>query len=165
MHCIIYELEISWEKNFAAILQPVKSAKIFNLENFRLYSNLRKTVSHPDHIRLSVGARSDLAWWHFFLESWNHISLMTAANRITPDITLTSDTSGAWGCGGYWGDKWFQLAWEDTQCSPSTNITVKFIPIVIAAAVWEREWQGKVVGCKCENQAVVAVLLSHKQGA
>ena len=35
--CICYELEISWEKFFVAALQPVKSTKIFNLENFRLY--------------------------------------------------------------------------------------------------------------------------------
>ena len=79
-----------------------------------------------------------------------------------PDIILTSDASGAWGRGGYWGDKWIQLAWEDTQRSPSINITVKeLVPIVTAAAVWGREWQGKVLGCRCDNQAVVAVLHSH----
>ena len=95
-------------------------------------------MSHPHHhVCLSVGARSDLAWWYLFLESWNGISLMIAANRRTPDIILTSDASDAWGCGEYWGVKWFQLAWEDTQCSPSTNIAVKkLVPIVIAAAVW-----------------------------
>ena len=37
MHCICYKLEISWENIFAAILQHAKYAKIFNLENFRLY--------------------------------------------------------------------------------------------------------------------------------
>ena len=37
MHCICYELEISQEKNFVAILRPAKSAKFFYLENFRLY--------------------------------------------------------------------------------------------------------------------------------
>ena len=35
MHCICYELEISWEKIFTAILRPMK---IFNLENFGLYN-------------------------------------------------------------------------------------------------------------------------------
>ena len=37
MHYIFYELEISREKNFVAILQPAKSAKFFYLEDFRLY--------------------------------------------------------------------------------------------------------------------------------
>ena len=41
------------------------------------------------------------------------------------------------------------------------NIAAKeFIPIV-AAAVWGREWQGKVVGCRCDNQVVMAVLHSR----
>ena len=103
--------------------------------------DLSKTVSHPDHhIRLSAGARSDLAWWQLFLESWNGISLMSAAHKRVPEVTFTSDASGAWGCGGYWDDKWFQLAWSDKQCSPLVNITVKeLIPIVLAAAVWGQE--------------------------
>lgn len=102
----------------------------------RLY-DLSKTVSHPDHhVHLSVGARSDLAWWDTFLVSWNGISLMTATDRKAPDTILTSDASGGWRCGGYWDDRWFQLAWEDTKCPSSANITVKeLIPIVLAAAL------------------------------
>ena len=107
-------------------------------------------------------ARSDLAWWDIFLESWNDISLMSAMNRRTPDASLTSDTSGGWRCGRYWDDRWFQLAWKDTQCPPSMNIPVKeLIPIVLTVALWVQEWQGKVVGCRCDNQAVVAVLHSR----
>ena len=47
MHCISYELEISWEKIFMALLGPMKSAKDFNLENFRLYGryiNIRRFI-------------------------------------------------------------------------------------------------------------------------
>ena len=39
-HCSCYELEISREKIFSAMLRPAKSIKIFNLKNFRLYGNL-----------------------------------------------------------------------------------------------------------------------------
>ena len=125
--------------------------------------DLSKTVSHSDHhIRLSAGARSDLAWWHEFLEGWNGISLMTVVNRVEPEVIVTSDASGSWGCGAFWEEQWFQLAWADTQCSRNMNIAVKkLIPLVIAAAVWGRQWQGRTVGCKCDNQAVVAVLHSR----
>lgn len=125
--------------------------------------DLSRVVSNPDHhLRLSVAARSDLAWWHEFLEAWNGISLMTATNTAVPDVVLTSDASGSWGCGGFWEKKWFQVAWEGTECSSSTNITVKeLIPIVIATALWGREWRGQVVNCRCDNQAVVAVLQSR----
>ena len=36
MHCSSCELEILWEKIFAAMLRPAQSAKIFNLEYIRL---------------------------------------------------------------------------------------------------------------------------------
>ena len=87
---------------------------------------------------------------------------MSAAQKRVLESTFTSDASGAWGGSGYWDDKWFQLAWEDTQCSSPVNITVKeLIPIVLAAAAWGLEWQGKVVGWRCNKQAVVAVLHSR----
>ena len=38
MHCISYELEISWEKNFVAILRTMKSTKIFDLEKILGYT-------------------------------------------------------------------------------------------------------------------------------
>ena len=39
------------------------------------------------------------------------------------------------------------------------NIANKeFIPIVIAAALWGKSWSGRVVCCRCDNEAVVAVL-------
>ena len=42
-HCSCYELEISWEKIFVAMLRLVKSVKIFNLKNFRLCDTLVTT--------------------------------------------------------------------------------------------------------------------------
>ena len=88
--------------------------------------DLSKTVRRPDHhIRLSVGARSDLAWWHEFLANWNGISMMTAASREVSTVTVTSDASGSWGCGAFCGQRWFQLACSDTQCNSTTNIAVK----------------------------------------
>ena len=76
-----------------------------------------------------------------------------------PSVVLTSDASGSWGCGAYWGSKWFQLPWSDTECSVEVNIATKeLIPIVIAAAIWGRAWTGLVVCCRCDNEAVVAVI-------
>ena len=64
--------------------------------------DLSKTVNRPDHhIRLSVGARSDLEWWHKFLAGWNGILMMTAASRDVSTVMVTSDASGSWGCGAF----------------------------------------------------------------
>lgn len=47
--------------------------------------------------------------------------------------------------------------------APFTLDTAKeLVPIIIAAAVWGRKWQGKAVLCRCDNTAVVAVINSGK---
>ena len=39
---------------------------------FRHLFDISSTVAKLDHhIKLNAGARSDLAWWHEFLEDWN----------------------------------------------------------------------------------------------
>lgn len=113
--------------------------------------------AHSAHIRLNVEARSDIAWWHTFIQHWNGLSMMTDSRIKHPDISICSDASGSWGCGAYWGDSWFQHQW-----SPSThsfNITIKeLFPIVIAAATWGHQWVNKSVCCHCDNEAVVHII-------
>ena len=42
------------------------------------------------------------------------------------------------------------------------DIAVKeLLPIIIAAAIWGKEWRGAQVTCHCDNQAVVAVMGSR----
>ena len=122
--------------------------------------DLSATVQKPHHhLSLNRGARSDLAWWHEFLTDWNGVSLLVALGEQEPTVTLTSDASGTWGCGAFWNAWWFQLAWSDTACTGEVNIATKeLIPIVMAAAMWGKAWEGQVVCCRCDNDAVVAVL-------
>ena len=72
--------------------------------------DLSATVKKPHHhLNLGSGARSDLAWWHKFISQWNGVFLMSVAGDQSPEVTLTSDASGTWGCGAYWEEGWFQL--------------------------------------------------------
>ena len=76
------------------------------------------------------------------------------------DVATFSDASGSWGCGAYSGQSWFQLAW--TPKTTEYQIAVKeLIPVVIAAAVWGKQWKGLDVKCYSDNQAVVAVVQSR----
>ena len=122
--------------------------------------DLSATVKKPNHhVSLNAGARSDLAWWSVFLEQWNGVSLLAVLGEQEPSVILTSDASGSWGCGAYWGSQWFQLPWHGTVGTAGANIATKeLIPIVIAAALWGKAWAGLVVLCRCDNEAVVAVL-------
>ena len=124
---------------------------------WRIFDLLAR-VAHPDHyIRLSAGFRSDLGWWERFLDEWNGISLMRAADKQLADVEVYSDASESWGCGAYTGSQWFQLAWVGKAAEQ--QIAVKeLIPVVIAAAVWGKHWKGLNVKCHSGRQAVVAVM-------
>ena len=81
------------------VASVVKPGRTF----LRRLFDLGKVVKHPDHhLHLLAGVRSDLAWWFEFLEAWNGVSWMIAANKIVPDVILTSDASGSWGCKAFW---------------------------------------------------------------
>lgn len=120
--------------------------------------DLSTVVKHLDHhVRLSKEARSDIEWWFQFSEEWNGVAIMRGPKEARASVTLTSDASGGWGCGAFCGIQWFMLKWAGSI--EGCHITVKeLVPIVIAAAVWGSEWQGRTVQVWCDNAAVVAII-------
>ena len=123
----------------------------------RLYA-MQNIGSHPGHfIRLNQPARADLLWWHLFASKWNGISLLWDLGKKDPDISLVSDASGSWGCGAFWSPHWFQLQWDD-RLQPLSIAVKELIPIVIAAAVFGRQWKGKIILFQVDNLGVVQVI-------
>ena len=118
------------------------------------------TACRPHHhIRLNREFRADLAWWQLFLRSWNGVGLL-GDYRLRHGHELTSDASGTWGCGAWYGTSWFQYPWSGR--AQHLSIAVKeLFPIVIAAAVWGHRWKGLSITSYCDNTAVVAVLNSR----
>ena len=47
-------------------------------EFLSIAGQLQVNCNMQHHIKLNAGARSDLAWWHEFLEDWNGLSLLAA---------------------------------------------------------------------------------------
>ena len=120
--------------------------------------DLGSTASHNDHyVRINREARAVLEWRHLFLETWNGVAMTMADSREVPDIVLTSDASGNWGCGSYSGGKWFMLPWSTKF--QNCHITVKELaPIVVAAIIWREDWRGKTILARSDNSAVVAII-------
>ena len=114
------------------------------------------------HIRLRSGFHSDLQWWVLFLRRWDGIRMMTSLGRNTPEATVTSDASGTWGCGAFSDSgQWFQCEWQGSWSD--VHITAKeLLPVVLACALWGKEWQGKTVKCYSDNAAVVAIVRSGR---
>jgi len=112
-------------------------------------------------LRLTAGFRADLEWWHTFLSDWNDVSMMSQPDLHSPDIQIFSDASGSLGCAAIWNNQWFQFAWDSAQEFTSAPIAAKeLLPILVATAVWGKEWSGKTVKFRCDNQAVVSILQS-----
>ena len=113
-------------------------------------------------VRLNAGFRSDLKWWECFLPVWNGTCPMSSVSKMDPQVKLTSDASGTWGCRAYTSTGfWFQLKFPDSWLE--LHITVKeLLPIVLAVAVWGYLWTGKTVLCRCDKMAVVAIVNSGR---
>jgi hypothetical protein len=110
------------------------------------------------HIRLGIEPRADLAWWDAFAERWNRRSIL-----VKPaSVTVTSDSSGSWGCGAFLdkGEAWFQWQWPPEAASKQIAVKELF-PILIAAACWGSTWREKTICCRCDNMAVVRVVTSR----
>ena len=152
--CTRRELEslIGVLQHAAKVIQPGRSF-------LRRAINLLSVVKQRHHhIRLNKSFRADMWWWHVFSSHWNGSSLVVHPG--SREVSVTSDASGSWGCGAWYGNKWFQLEWN--RDSQSLDISAKeLIPILIAAVVWGDSWQGCKVKAHCDNQAVVAVLNSR----
>ena len=164
----LLELLSEWRKNKACTkrdllsligslshaCKAVKPGRTF----LRRLIDLSTVAKHNDHfLRLNKSARSDIEWWFQFAQRWNGTAMLSSVVRSDPQITLTSDASGGWGCGAYCGSDWFQLRWAGPTIE--LHITIKeLIPIVVAAAVWGHRWVGMTVQVRCDNAGVVGIV-------
>lgn len=130
----------------------VRPGRTFLRELFSLL-HLAKAPHH--YLRLSAGAKADLAWWGCFLRNWNGSSFFPLP---TPATHVYSDASGTFGSGAFVSQLgWLQASWprdwEEVEISAK-----ELVPVVMAAALWGQHWTGQHVRFHSDNMAVVAVL-------
>ena len=123
----------------------------------RLYATAAKVAELEFFTRLNSGFRSDLWWWHIFLQHWNGASFLQLEGRIGHEVLIQTDASGSWGCGAHFNGLWFQWEWPPSWSD--VDITIKeLVPIILACAVWGKYLNRKVVLFQCDNMAVVRAL-------
>ena len=108
-------------------------------------------------IRPNRAAKADIVSWHTFVSSWNGVSMLWDQEKAAPAIRVVSDASGSWGCGAYWLPLWFQIQWPH-RLQPCSIQVKELIPVVVAAALYGKKWEGKVVEFVIDNQAVVEIV-------
>ena len=76
-----------------------------------------------------------------------------------PDFQISSDAKGYGGLRSNFQLHWFYSAWPVAQSSLSIAYKEHF-PIVVAASLWGRQWVSRRFEFLCDNESVVAVLMS-----
>ncbi len=118
---------------------------------------MARAASKRHHfVHLDVIARADLAWWGCFPQQWQGASLIIPGDSSA--IHVYSDASGSYGCGAYNASaEWIQVqrpvSWQKVDISAK-----EMVPIVLAAAIWGREWHRHHVVFYSDNAAVAAVI-------
>ena len=117
-----------------------------------------KNLHH--HIRLTVQAREDIAWWLDFLPQWSGSSkLLEPTWQPSPDMQLFTDASSL-GNGAYWSGRWIQGDWSRAQTH--YDIAWKELYAIVAACnVWGNAWAGRRILFHCDNESIV---LTWKKG-
>lgn len=85
--------------------------------------------------------------------------MMHAVNPAQIHIDFFTD--GGLACGVWWCPHWLQLKWIPGMTFGELPITQKeVLLVVLACAVWGKQWSGMAVIVYCDNEGAVAVLNS-----
>ena len=101
----------------------------------RMYSTAARVEQLHYFTRLNKELRSDLCWWHIFINQWNGLSFLCA-----PSCTLSvngqgqTDALGSLVCGTFYSDQWFQYLWPPEWLSLGI-MAKELVPIIISCAV------------------------------
>ena len=124
----------------------------------RMYATAAKLKRMHYLSSLNREFRSDLAWWHVFMQSWNGLSLLRCTLTSPPDFTIYTDASGSWGCGAGFNRQWLQWQWPP-QWSPISIMAKELVPIVLSCALWGPKLARCAVLFRCDNSSVVAAVI------
>ena len=121
----------------------------------RMYNTAARIKKLHYYTTLTKAFKSDLHWWHFFVNSWNGISFFKCYSpRTFFDCQITTDASGSWGCGAQFRDHWFQYAWP-AEWATVGIMAKELVPIVLGCAVWGPLLVKKDAKLKCDNLGLV----------
>ena len=123
--------------------------------------DLTRGVSRPHHrIRISNGAKADLAAWIEFLCHFNGtVKFSDEVWHGNAFYHFYSDAAASIGFGIYFNGKWAQASWPEEILIRRYSIAfLELFPIVVGVLLWGKQLTGKKVVFWSDNQTVVAVI-------
>jgi len=102
----------------------------------RMYAAAAKLRKMYFITRLNRAFRSDLLWWHAFLQTWNGFSVLRHPSASPhPNYCAQTDASGTWGCAAVLGSQWLQWQWP-LQWRQIGIMAKELVPIIFTCIVW-----------------------------
>ncbi|MGL4283697.1 MAG: hypothetical protein ACRCSI_08810, partial [Eubacterium aggregans] len=113
-----------------------------------------------DQISLNDSCRNELDLWISFLKQWNGLSFFYKNSISSPiDIKLFTDAAPSVGFGGFFQGRWFASTWPPQLAGLpqhlSSSALFELYPLVVAAALWGKEWSATSILVHCDNEATV----------
>ena len=104
--------------------------------------------------------------WQYVFKSWNGRGFfLNNYWESSDELLLYRDPSGSRGFGGLCGKHWFQGTWQPHQVLGYEHISIawqELYAIVVACAIWGKQWIRKRVIFKCDNSSVVHIINGKK---
>lgn len=136
----------------------VRPGKIFM---GRLLAFLRSTPKRGK-INIPPDCIKDVAWWRYFMESYNGVSMLSVESWSSPDSIMATDACLTGG-GGWSEGEYFHCSFPDFITSQPLDInSLELLVIVVALKLWKRKLKGKKILIHCDNMTSVEVLNAGK---
>ena len=124
----------------------------------RMYAAAAKVKKLHFFTRLNREFRSDLMWWHTFVQAWNGLSILHHPYSVLgPANSILTDASGTWGCGAIFHHQWFQWQWS-SEWTDEGIMAKELVPIVLAIVVWGPYLRKNTLLLQCDNLSLVTAI-------
>ena len=135
----------------------------------RLLTQLQQlhALPHQRQVKLSVGCKEDIEWWHRYLRRFNGIEMLYPTDPLSLPLNDLLDTCSLVNCGdaqpngggAYFGNEYWSRSFPEWLQDKTIPIHIKEFFVVVASAwLWGDQWKGHLVYVFCDNTAVVEVL-------
>ena len=128
----------------------------------RLYAKFNSSMKPHHHISINSEMRSDLKLWQqFLLEPAVYARPFLDFTRVLTgkELDLFTDASGAVGCGGIFGNKWFQMKWSPSLLARNPSIAfLELYAVTAAVLMWGTNFSNCRVCLYCDNQSCCAMI-------
>jgi len=120
----------------------------------RMYSTAAKLCKMHFIVRLNRSFRSDLLWWHTFLQHWNNFSILRHPTVMHSDFYAQTNTSGSWGCAAV---HWVQWQWP-AEWYKIGIMAKELVPIIFTCIVWGHYLSRHHINFCCDSANLVIAI-------